>query len=84
VIKVKAKIFFIDGTHMTLAWPRPEESDPLTIATKVKNALEQDNLMVEVDGHFLVFPMRNIKYIQLCPAPEKLPEGTVRGAHIVE
>jgi hypothetical protein len=83
MVEVNGAIFFMDGTKMTLSWPRPEGNDPSTIATAVKNALDSDKLMAVVDGYLLVIPMRNIKYIQITPAPEKLPTGVVRGAQLV-
>ena len=84
--EVKGMIFFMDGTKMSLSWPREGQAgnDPMTIATSVKSALDSDKIMVEVDDTLLVIPTRNIKYFQLSPAPEKLPAGVVRGARVVE
>lgn len=79
---VTGTIFFMDGTKMTMTWPRQAGSDSSTIASKVKNALESDKLIAEVSGDLLVIPVRNIKYFQITPAPEMLPEGVVRGAQI--
>jgi hypothetical protein len=80
--EVKGTIFFMDGSKMVLSWPR-QANDPTMAATQVKSALENDKLTVEVDGSLIVIPMRNVKYIQVSPAPEKLPGGVVRGAQIV-
>ena len=82
--EVKGMIFFMDGTKMSLSWPRQAGIDPTTIATSVKTALDNDKIMVEIDGTLLVIPTRNIKYLQLSPAPEKLPAGVVLGARVVE
>ena len=85
MIDVKGTIFFMDGTKMTLAWPRDQAgNDPSTISSNVKNALDSDKLLVDVDGQLLVIPIRNIKYLQITPAPEKLPSGTIRGARVVD
>jgi hypothetical protein len=35
---------------------------------------------VEVEGNLLVIPMRNVKYVELIPAPEQLPDGVIRNA----
>lgn len=82
--EVKGTLFFMDGSKMTLSWTRQAGTDPATIATNVKNALESDKLLAEVDGHLLVIPMRNIKYIQIYPSPEKLPAGVIKGAHVID
>ena len=80
--EVNGTIFFMDGSKMSLKWPR-QTDEATTISSKVKAALELDNLMVEVDGDILIIPMRNIKYIQITPAPLTLPVGVIRGAQVV-
>jgi hypothetical protein len=80
--EINGTIFFMDGTKMTLKWPRKTE-EATTISSRIKAALELDKLMVEVDGDMLIIPMRNIKYIQITPAPITLPEGVIRGAKVV-
>lgn len=83
MVEVTGTIFFMDGTKVSLKWPRQAGNDPSTIATNIKNALEADNLMLEVSDHLMVIPMRNVKYFQITPPPEKLPKGVLKGAHIV-
>jgi hypothetical protein len=73
----------MDGTKISLSWPRVE-GDPATIASKVRSALEGDRLKVDVGGHFLLIPIQSIKYIQLTPGPQVLPDGVVKGAQIVD
>ena len=82
--EVKGTIFFMDGTKMTLSWPRHAGNDPATVASTIKNALDSDKLLAEVDGQLLVIPMRNIKYFQVTPAPEKIPAGTLLGAQVID
>jgi len=83
-VNVKGVIHFMDGTKIVLQWPRQAGADPATIAANVKKALESDRIAVEVTGHLLIIPVRNIKYIQVTPSPEKLPQGVIRGARVVE
>ena len=78
--EVRGTVFFMDGTKLTLSWPRQGRSDAATNVSNVKAALEADQIVAEVDGSLLVIPFRNIKYVQVTPAPEKLPAGVLRGA----
>jgi hypothetical protein len=80
---VYGTIYFMDKTKLTLRWPRQAGNDPIEIAATVKRALEADKIMAEVEGRLLVIPVRNIKYIELSPAPQKLPKGVLMGAEVV-
>jgi hypothetical protein len=80
---VTGTIFFMDGSKVSLRWPRQAGTDPQAIAANIKKALEADRIVAEVGGSLLLIPLRNIKYIQITPTPEKLPAGVLRGAQIV-
>ena len=80
MVEVRGTFFFMDGTKMILKWPRQSGGDPSTLASNIKNALESEKIMVEVDGQLFVIPTRNIKYFKISPAPEKLPQGVLKGA----
>jgi len=71
-------IHFMDGSSRTLEFP--EQADPQSQASRIKQALEARHLVVEADGALVVFPFENIKYLQAYPAPKKLPEFVIRGA----
>ena len=80
---VHAVIHFMDGTKMTLAWPRQTGDVPATVVSNVRKALEMDKLAVEVQGDLFVIPIRNVKYVQITPAPAKLPGEVIRGGEVV-
>jgi hypothetical protein len=77
-----AVIHFMDGTSIVIDYPKQAGNDPSTIASNVRKALDQDKLIVEVDGSLLVIPMTNIKYVSITPLPDVLPAGVLRHAHI--
>jgi type 1 glutamine amidotransferase len=81
---VEGVIHFMDGTRVVLKWPRQAGDDPVTVAANIKKALEAERIMAEVGGSLLVIPVRNIKYIQITPSPEKLPKEVLRGAWVEE
>ena len=72
-------IHFTDGTKMSVAFPKQEEFAH-QIAKKVKDALESNQLAIEMGNELFVIPMNSIKYLQLSPAPDKLPDTVIRGA----
>ncbi len=81
---VYGTIFFMDKTKLTLRWPRQAGSNHIEIAAMVKKALEADRIMAEVEGSLLIIPVRNIKYIEVSPAPQKLPKGVLLGAEVMD
>jgi hypothetical protein len=80
---VYGTIFFMDKTKLTLRWPRQAGNDPIEIGSTIKKALESDRIMAEVDGRLLIIPVRNIKYIEISPAPPKLPKGVLLGTEVM-
>jgi hypothetical protein len=80
---VYGTIYFMDKTKLTLRWPRQAGNDPIEIASTIKKALESDRIMAEVEGRLLIIPVRNIKYIEISPAPPKLPKGVLLGAEVM-
>ncbi len=75
---------FMDGSKMTLRYPKQAGNDPATISANVRKALEADRLIVEVDGNLLFVPLANVKYLQVTPAPDMLPTNVLRNARLVE
>jgi hypothetical protein len=79
---VSLTVFFLDGTKATFHYPRQAGYDPATILSNVKRAIDADRVLLEVDGDLLVIPMKSVKYIQVSPAPTRLPSGVLRNARL--
>lgn len=75
-------VYFTDGTKVSFKYPRLK--DTTTLATKIKKALEQDKIIVQTGDSMIVIPVNSIKYIQVTPHPDALPEGVIRDAEIVD
>jgi len=73
-------INFMDGTKKVLEFPQQVADSDVAAAAKLKEALEARRLVIEAEGALVVIPFENIKYLQLYPAPKKLPAGVIRGA----
>jgi hypothetical protein len=71
-------IHFIDGSKKLLEFPA-QAADAVS-ADKIKEVLESRHLALEAEGALVVIPLENVKYIQVSPAPKKLPSGVIRGA----
>lgn len=76
-------IYFNDGSKFLLESPAQTENE-YDIVTKMKEILENKFFLIEADGALIYIPVNNIKYMQVYPAPDKLPAYTVRGASIIE
>ena len=81
--EVTGTIHFMDGSKISLRWPRQAGTGAQIIALNVKKALEADRILVEIDGTLLLIPLRNVKYIQITPSPKELPASVLRGGQLV-
>jgi len=76
-------IYFNDGTKLVIQHPKQAKNE-YDMVTKMKELLENKHFLVEVNGSMLFIPVDNIKYLQVYPAPEKLPSYAVLGADIID
>ena len=74
-------IHFTDGSRLSVAFPK-QSQDNLQMASRIQKALDANQLAIEVDGEMFVVPMSNVKYLQITPVPEKLPDSVIRGASL--
>lgn len=73
-------IHFMDGSKKVLEFPQQVADGDASAAAKVKEALEARHLVLEAEGALVVIPLENVKYLQVYPAPKKLPANVIRGA----
>jgi len=73
-------IHFMDGSKKLLEFPQQVADSDASAAAKLKEALEARKLVIEAEGALIVIPFENVKYLQVYPAPKKLPSGVIRGA----
>lgn len=74
-------VHFMDGTKLSVSFPE-QVQDLATMASRVQKALEASELAFEAEGELIVIPTANIKYLQLHPSPERLPDTVVQGARL--
>lgn len=73
-------IHFMDGSRKLLEFPQQIADSDASAAARLKEALEARKLVIEAEGALIVIPFENVKYLQVYPAPKKLPAGVIRGA----
>jgi hypothetical protein len=73
-------IHFTDGSRKTLEFPQQMADSDSTAALRIKDALESRHIVLEAEGALIVIPFDNVKYLQVHPAPKKLPPGVIKGA----
>jgi hypothetical protein len=76
-----AIIHFIDGTQLTLDFPKQTEDS--NVAQKLQKLLDSPCLMIEADGALITIPLTSVKYIQSHPSPSALPDFVIQGATLV-
>jgi len=79
---VTATFHFTDGSRLVLRWPRQADRDPATLASRLRQALDGNQLAFNVDGDLLIIPMRSVKYVHISPAPPVMPSLVVTEASI--
>lgn len=77
-----AVIYFMDGTHIVISFPKQVEG-AVNVAANVRKAIDAEKLVIEADGSLLMIPVRNIKYVQVTPIPEALPKDVIRNARLI-
>ncbi len=71
-------VHFTDGSKLSVTFPQ-QGGDAHQISSRVQKALDANQLSIEIGGELYVMPMSSIKYLQLSPSPEKMPEVVIRG-----
>jgi hypothetical protein len=79
----RAIFHFTDDSTLALEWPKQDSSGHVFLSEALRKAVEARQLLVEADGRLLVIQMANVKFVELIPAPEALPEGAIRQAQTV-
>lgn len=76
-------IFFTDGTDLRFGFPK-KIADTSKISTMLKKALNENQLILEVEGAMYTIPFVNVKYIRIYPCPEKLPDTAIHGVKLID
>ncbi|WP_236172751.1 hypothetical protein [Pseudomonas pseudonitroreducens] len=76
-------LHFSDGQRLALRFPQ-QSDDPTEVARGIRKQMESPVISIEVDGDLLIIPRTSIKYLQISPAPMRMPETTVLGAELIE
>ena len=74
-------IYFMDGSKMAVTFPKQVKSEE-AVSVRLEQMLDKAALMVEADGALLMLPFSNIKYLQVYPAPPRLPDYVIKDAAV--
>jgi hypothetical protein len=72
-------IHFSDGSKKLFEFPAPVADSDATLASRLKDALDARQLILEANGTLMVIPVESIKYLECFPAPKKLPAHAIKG-----
>jgi hypothetical protein len=76
-------IQFMDGTKVVYDFPE-QSDDSSSLATRYKEILDMQYIVVEAEGAIQFYPVANIKSIQLYPLPEVIPDFVIQGAKLID
>jgi hypothetical protein len=76
-------IHFNDGSSTTFDFPQ-QLDEFSNITQRIESLFKLQYLMIEAEGALLLFPLYNIRSIQVYPPPAKLPENCIKGARIAD
>jgi hypothetical protein len=74
-------IHFTDGSKLSVTFPKQADEN-YQLASRVQKALDANQLAIEIGDEFFVIPMNNIKYLQVNPRPDILPDTVIRGGEL--
>jgi hypothetical protein len=78
-------VHFMDGTHVSFTFPA-QEANSFGSTLLIEELLKSPYLLVEADGALLMYPVANIKSIQLTNLSGEgqavTPKGMIRGASV--
>ena len=74
-------IQFMDGSRASFDFPH-QGAEPQTITRKIEELLKGGYLMIEADGALLLYPLANVRSIQIATPGGVLPANCVRGASV--
>ena len=80
--QLRLTVHFTDGTKIDAQAPG-HTGDPAAMTRNVRKAMDADKPMLELDGQLLMIPLANVKYVQVSPSPESLPDGVLTGASLI-
>ena len=76
-------IHFNDGSSTTFEFPK-QLGEFSNVTQRLESLFKQQYLMIEAEGALLLYPLYNIRSIQVYPPPDKLPENCIRDARIAD
>jgi hypothetical protein len=79
--KAFLKIRYVNGTEQKFEFT--VQAEALNIATRIKDALSANQLILELDDRVLILPFQNIQSIELTPRPDKLPPIALKGVRLI-
>jgi hypothetical protein len=75
-------IRFVNGSEQEFEFTRLEDS--LSIAQRIQDALNANQLLLELEDRLLVVPFQNILTVEVSPPPPKVRGNVLRNVRLVD
>ena len=78
------EITYMDGTSQVFEWdPSFNQASPFNQVSQLQKALNEDYILLEVEGELVMIPKQNIKMLKVNVSPSALPSSAIKGARKV-
>ena len=74
-------IRYANGTKQKFEYIR--EEDTMNIASNIREALNANQLLLELGDRVLIIPFQNIQSIEISPPPGKLPPIAIKNVRFI-
>ncbi len=77
-------IRYVNGTEQKYEYARfKDDSDILSAASRIHDMLKANQILLELEGRFLIIPLQNVLSIEISPPPVKFPKNTVKDVRLI-
>lgn len=74
-------IRYVNGNENRFEFTRVD--DTMNVATRIKEVLSANQIMLELEDRVLIIPLQNDQIIEVSPSLEKLPPNVMRNVRLV-
>lgn len=74
-------IRYVNGNENRFEFTRVD--DTMNVATRIKEVLSANQIMLELEDRVLIIPLQNVQSIEVSPPPEKMPPNVIKNVRLI-
>jgi hypothetical protein len=77
-------IRYVNGTEQKFEYARfKDDSSSSSTASRIQDMLKTNQILLELEGRFLIIPLQNVLSIEVSPPPVKVPQNTLKDVRLI-